>query len=475
MLNLLSAWALLPTLTPISEESFEWLIVLLLILIVLMLLLVLLAGAFLCLGVLGGALLMIGGVRERVVAKLKKVLSHFPRTKAFLKKLLGRPAAPPAVSRPAAKASLNLSKSNAAQSDAPGMTRDLSQGLYFNYQQVFDITSYKYVHIMNNGIHSVGIINFICSNFDTSEHCFIFPYIMYPKTQFALRRRKNVFFGNLINMPLKTLNKIIIHGLFDQRLVNFFYVKREYLAKTYWFIWGGDLYNSPKDEKNTFVKNNVHAIITAFDRQEYEKRFKPGKKCCYATYPHEIHSRMLKRTRKDDYLLVQINNSADTLTLEMLRTLGKFRNEKMIVTTILSYHSDGQKDLLSSICRTGYSIFGEKFQPIFNFMPKRLYARHLANVDIYISNQRRQQGNGSAVIIASLGRKVYLSPANPVYHHYNQQGIKIFNSNDIAHMSFEEFRRYDSEQLLPGVEKLRHRMMDSTKVKQWQQVFKDVC
>ena len=70
---------------------------------------------------------------------------------------------------------------------------------------------------------------------------------------------------------------------------------------------------------------------------------------------------------------------------------------------------------------------------------------------------------------------MYLSPANPVYHHYNQQGIKIFNSNDIAHMSFEEFRRYDSEQLLPGVEKLRHRMMDSTKVKQWQQVFKDVC
>ena len=157
----------------------------------------------------------------------------------------------------------------------------------------------------------------------------------------------------------------------------------------------------------------------------------------------------------------------------MLRTLAKFKDEKIIITTILSYHTEGQKDKVTAICKAGYSTFGEKFQPIFDFMPKRLYARHLANVDIYISNQKRQQGNGNAVIVASLKKKVFLSPSNPVYHHYNQLGIKIFNSNEISRMNFEEFRQYVPEEINPGVIILHKRMADATKKKQWDRVFKD--
>ena len=39
------------------------------------------------------------------------------------------------------------------------------------------IKKYKYIHIMNNGLHSVTILEFIQKHFDNKEHCFIFPLL----------------------------------------------------------------------------------------------------------------------------------------------------------------------------------------------------------------------------------------------------------------------------------------------------------
>ena len=168
---------------------------------------------------------------------------------------------------------------------------------------------------------------------------------------------------------------------------------------------------------------------------------------------------------------IQINNSADVTTLEMLDILSKYKDENIKISTILSYVSAGQKDFSLKIMKKGYEIFGSKFNPIIEFMPKEEYANYLATVDIYISNQDRQQGNGNATFIYSLGGKIFLKNNTTVFKKYNSIGIKIFDTCQIPDMSFEEFCYFDENEKQKGILLLKERMKDETKVKQWRDFF----
>lgn len=111
---------------------------------------------------------------------------------------------------------------------------------YFTYiKNDSRVKNYKFVHVMNNGLHSVNILKFINKNFDNSEHCFIFPCIMFYKTQKQLQNIKNVFYCSLESIDYNSVNKIVIHGLFDSKLIQELYKYKKLLKKTFWFIWGG--------------------------------------------------------------------------------------------------------------------------------------------------------------------------------------------------------------------------------------------
>jgi len=334
------------------------------------------------------------------------------------------------------------------------------------------VKKYKYVHLMNNGLHSINIINFINKYFDNKEHCFVFPTIMLKKTEEELLGTENIFHCPINNIDLNSTDKIIIHGLFDEGLTKQLYKNKKLLKKTYWFIWGGDLYSAPKTDKDDYVRANVAGILTSFDKEVYENRYGKCKSYYDVTYPHEITENMISKNLKEKGVIhIQINNSADETTLEMLDILSKFKDEAIKISTILSYITVGQKDYRMQIMKKGYEIFKEKFNPIIEFMPKEEYVNHLASVDIYISNQDRQQGNGNATFIYSLGGKVFLKNDTSVYKKYNSIGIKIFDTCKISNMDFKEFCFFDGEEKQKSIALLKERMKDETKVKQWREFF----
>ena len=343
----------------------------------------------------------------------------------------------------------------------------------FNYVKINSkVKKYKYVHIMNNGIHSVNILNFINKNFNNNEHCFIFPCEMFFETQEKLKNIKNVFYCSLKSIDYYSVNKIILHGLFDPILVKELYKYKKLLKKTYWFIWGGDLYSAPEGKKDDYVRKNLAGILTSFDREVYEQKYKTLLPCFDVTYPHDITANMIsKNLKKDGEIHIQINNSTDVTTLEMLDILSKFKNEAIKISTILSYVTVGQDDSSLQIMKKGYEIFGDKFNPIIEFMPKEEYVNHLASVDIYISNQNRQQGNGNSTFIHSLGGKVFLKSDTSVYKKYNSIGMKIFDTYEISNMNFEEFCAFDENEKQKSISILKERMKDETKVKQWKEFF----
>ncbi len=332
---------------------------------------------------------------------------------------------------------------------------------------------YKYVHVMTNGIHSLGIIKFINKYFDNNEHCFIFP-ILFPETKEKIREISNCYNYQLKDIPLKKVKKIIFQGLFTLEFIKFLYKHPKYLQKSYWFIWGGDLYGASEDEKSVFVRKNMRGILTSFDYPFYKEKY--GENKCYdVTYPHAMTYGQVDFSNLPSHTgtNILINNSADETTLEMLDILEKFKDQDINIYTILSYTSVHQKDPRLKIMKKGYEIYGNKFHPLIEFMPENEYAQFLASIDIYISNQNRAQGNGNATFICGLGKKVFTKSDTAIYQKYNSLGITYFDTYTIKDLSFEEFLAYDDKTRERTVSLLRERMKDETKVKQWTEFFLD--
>lgn len=350
--------------------------------------------------------------------------------------------------------------------------RDDSKLFPYNKRQP-EISRYKYVHLMNNGLHTKNIINFVNTNFNQDEHCFVFVADMYPATKEKFKDIKNVFHCSIKNINFNKVSKIIIHGLFDLKLAKELYKNKKYLKKTYWFIWGGDLYYKSFDTKeNIYVRKNLAGILTSFDNEVFRNKYNVNLPCYDVTYPHEIKEDMITQNLKQrDVVHIQINNSADSTTLEMLDILSKFKDENIKISTILSYITVGQRDFRIQIIKKGYEIFGNKFNPIIDFLPKEDYVNHLASVDIYISNQDRQQGNGNSTFIYSLGGKVFLKNNTSVYKKYNSIGINIFDTYTISNLNFEEFCSFDENEKQKSILILKERMKDETKIKQWRDFF----
>ena len=335
------------------------------------------------------------------------------------------------------------------------------------------LRKYKYVHVMTNGLHSLGIIKFINKYFNKREHCFIFP-ILFDQTKAKIKGISNCYNYQLEDIPVKKVKKIIFQGLWTLPFIKFLYYHRDYLKKSYWFIWGGDLYGAAEDEKSVYVRKHFRGVLTSFDYDYYRSKY--GENKCYdVTYPHAMNYDQIDFSTLPPHtgINILINNSADETTLEMLDILEKFKDEDINIYTVLSYISAHQTDPRLKIMKKGYEMYGSRFHPLIEFMPEKEYANFLASIDIYISNQDRAQGNGNATFICSLGGKVFTKSDTAIYRKYNSLGIKYFDTYTIKDLSFEEFTAYDEETRDQTVALLRERMKDQTKVKQWKEFLLD--
>jgi dTDP-N-acetylfucosamine:lipid II N-acetylfucosaminyltransferase len=337
------------------------------------------------------------------------------------------------------------------------------------------LSKYKFVHVMNNGLHSAGIVEFVNTHFDPSEHAFVFPISTWATRQ-RLAHTPNVYEFDISCLDVSGPYKIIFHGLFQDEIVDYLDRAPKLLKRSHWFVWGGDLYNAPGDAKNSRVRRMFGGVITSFDQDVYTRKY--GKNTFYdAAYPHEMTPAMIDRSAVDRVpgrVHIQINNSADETTLDMLDQLARFKDEDVKITTILSYISFRQADKRVEILRKGYDIFGDKFNPLMKFLSKPDYATHLASVDVYISNQDRQQGNGNAAFICGIGGKVYVKSDTPVYQKYEALGIRYFDTYDIPNLSLEELAARDPAERKESMDRVLERMSEPFKIQQWTQLFQDL-
>lgn len=329
------------------------------------------------------------------------------------------------------------------------------------------IKRYKFIHIMFNDKFNKPFVDFLNRNFDTKEHLILCKrWHKYP-----FPRAENVIeIQTLKNLNFSNAEKIFCHSLFDSELVDYLYNHQDILKeKSYWQVWGGDLYEAPRDEKNDFVRENIFAYITGGDRNIIIGKYGGGQKRFFsASYIFPVGLDILNVTKKHKHkeLVIQINNSCDYTTIEMLHILSKFKDRNIRIITILSY---GNLEFKNNIMDIGKQVFGDKFNYINEMLSPSEYAQHLANIDILILNQRRQQGVGNTQASLYLGNKVFIRSDVTTYKDFNDLGIKIYDSKDIVNLNFDDFSSYPERKT--NKQLVKNLIDESILRKSWKQIF----
>lgn len=122
--------------------------------------------------------------------------------------------------------------------------------------------------------------------------------------------------------------------------------------------------------------------------------------------------------------------------LDAFEDLKKFIGHEFELTAPLSY---GHKRYGKIILRAGKKIFGNKFKPLTTFLPIAEYLTITHNIDVVIMSHNRTQAGANIFAFLRMGKKVFLKRKSTVTRLCEANGIKIFYTDDIPSLTFEEF------------------------------------
>lgn len=321
--------------------------------------------------------------------------------------------------------------------------------------------NHKIVHCMYAEKFIDPFIDFLENNFDASQHFFLIKKFK----KYEVKFRSNIklldssigFLCELLNyfLYLNKAQKIIIHGLFNPRLVLALFLQPWLLKKCYWVMWGGDLYFYELRSK-TF-RSNIYEKIRAFVikrlghfvtqiKGDYElAREWYGAKGQYHesfVYQSNLYKEYAISSKQDDSINILVGNSANPTNnhLEVFEKLLEYKNENIQIYCPLSYGNDTHA---SEIALRGKELFGGKFIPLLEFMPFEKYLELLGKIDIAIFAHNRQQASGNTVTLLGLGKKVFMSSDVTPWSLFTKLGLFIFDVKklDISLITEEQAKR----------------------------------
>jgi len=254
--------------------------------------------------------------------------------------------------------------------------------------------------------------------------------------------------------------KLIFHSLFVMQNIALLYYNQNLLRNSAWLIWGGDMYGRGRldDEKVLFVKRNfAEYFIPSSEISVFKKEFGEVKGefvfgISYYGYNTELWEQARKKTVKNDFTLIQINNSCSAENLEMLEILSKFKDENIKIRCILSYGTAMQ--LKPEIIEKGKDIFGDKFEYFDEVLEPNDYFVKLAAVDCLVYNQKRSQGVQGLFASLYFGTKCFINSDISTFAIFNKNFV-VYDSCTIANLSFEEFIKNDNGDPKPIFERLQ--------------------
>ncbi len=320
------------------------------------------------------------------------------------------------------------------------------------------------VHVMILDKFLPPFIDFVNEHFDTTYHKFVF--IGKPAYKYGLTPEYNVEWIDKKSKIFQLLGymykakKIILHGLWYERINQLLFLQPWLLKKCYHVMWGGDFYFPAQQSwvKKQIIKRMGHFVTYIEGDYELVQKWygAKGKYHECFMYPSNLYKEYEIKPKEHNTINIQLGNSAtDTNNhIEVLEKLKKYKEENMQIFVPLSY---GEKDYMERVIKVGKEIFGDKFIPLLEFMPFERYLDFLGQIDIAIFNHNRQQAMGNIITLLGLGKKVYLRKDITPWKLFEELGVKVFNVDEIdlepidkkvAEENRKRVREYFSEEKL---------------------------
>lgn len=299
------------------------------------------------------------------------------------------------------------------------------------------------LHIMMDEKFTTPLISFLNENFDHDQHTFLImssqQQMRFAGTAVAIPNvvvvHKNPASLYAIAKYMVKAKKIILHGMFNPYIV-YLMVFLGVEPKTFWCIWGGDLYDyrldSPFWKKiKTALISRLGGVITPLEQDYQLARQVYGAKapCYYCLGPNSVICRESLGGLEGiphEGVNILVGNSADSENNHMflLDQLKGYSEENIRLYLPLSY---GDQAYADQVGRYAKELFGDKAVPMRDFMPLDRYLEFLRSVDVAVYAHKRQQAFSSIVQLVPMGVKVYLDPVSSIWDFMQENKVQVFD------------------------------------------------
>lgn len=303
----------------------------------------------------------------------------------------------------------------------------------------------KILHIGGCDKFIPPFIKFIKEHFNFDEHEFLLTSGLAAA---ELIDNKNISLSSIAfsarlkhhfqaTIKMHQADKIILHGLFDIRLVQILFFTPWLLKKCYWVIWGGDLYTYQLGYRNwkwkikeffrrPVIKKIGHLVTyiegdVALARKWYKAKGEYHECLMYTSNLYQEY-KLPKNSSKT--INIQVGNSASPSNnhLEALKKLLPYKDKNIYIYLPLSY---GSPEYAKQVIEQGREWFGDKFKPLTDMLPFNEYLAFLSTIDIAIFNHNRQQAMGNTITLLGLGKTVYIRSDTTQWGFLKDKGITI--------------------------------------------------
>lgn len=291
---------------------------------------------------------------------------------------------------------------------------------------------------------------------------------------------------------------VIWHGLMygGKKMLPLF-VYRKLRKKSVWVMRGLDLYNWECKEKrgikysfinymNRFIRKHIPYVVSILptDEKVYRDQFGNRASCMCVPYPfskdafQEMDAFDNTKQRPNGKTFILVGNNAYTFNRHImaLDSIQKYSEEDINLFIPLSYGNtwyDADREYKSKVIETLEENFGEeKYEILYKLIDPEQYNKLLMNMDVALMPSNRQNALGNILRLLYIGNKVYLTKDNPMFQWFLEQGVEIFDIDDIEHMTFEEFKKLPSNN---NAEWVREHFHPDNNYKEWGVLFEAIA
>ena len=318
------------------------------------------------------------------------------------------------------------------------------------------------LHFFSDDVFS----DYVIEQFAEPEMCSEFVLMSSSKNTTYINRAKGIkivnpnnkeLMSNLVN-SLGFYSAIVLHGLFYPWCETILRGVPDYV-KVAWVFWGGEIYGR-KDMGGVFLSNRSKCLLLFHQLSRMLKNKKPSEHfelsrvlfqridycltdihedfefvkayCGFGAKELWYNYYSIDETLGDlRYQSVDGNNIliGNSCTLECnhidgFKAVNKFAGKNAQIIIPLSY---GELWLRRYLLRIGRCMFGKRFRPLVDFVPRDEYNKIIKSCAVVIMPHYRPQAYGNILVALWLGSQVYMSEKSLLYVFLKRKGVTVFS------------------------------------------------